>query len=151
MRVRESEFSVTVERHYGDDVSVIDAVPEALGRLFLNILSNVFFALHKSGSTNGQPTVSISTRKDGSFVEIRIADNGPGIPDQVQDRVFEPFFTTKPTGSGTGIAGSGTGLGLSMCYDIVTRGHGGTLDVESSEGNGATFIVRLPYEREKGV
>jgi signal transduction histidine kinase len=73
---------------------------------------------------------------DGT-IEIRIADNGPGIPNNVKKRIFEPFFTTKPTGSGTG-------LGLSMSYDIVTKGHGGSLDVVSEEGQGAIFVVRLP-------
>jgi two-component system NtrC family sensor kinase len=83
------------------------------------------------------PTVSVSTSRKGSNIEIQIADNGPGIPDDVKSKIFEPFFTTKPTGSGTG-------LGLSMSYDIITKGHGGSLEVESEPGKGATFIIRLP-------
>ena len=83
------------------------------------------------------PTVTVGTSMSGSLVEVRISDNGPGIPDHVKSKIFEPFFTTKPTGSGTG-------LGLSMSYDIVTKGHGGELDVISEPGAGATFIVRLP-------
>ena len=87
------------------------------------------------------PTITVSTSKfdgpDYAGTEIRISDNGPGIPEKVKGRIFEPFFTTKP-------AGSGTGLGLSMSYDIVTKGHGGSLVVESAEGEGATFTIRLP-------
>ena len=75
----------------------------------------------------------------GAGIEIRVSDNGPGIPAEVKDRIFEPFFTTKPTGSGTG-------LGLSLSYDIVTQGHGGTLTVETEEGAGATFVITLPHE-----
>ena len=80
----------------------------------------------------------MSTRALGNPVEIRVEDNGGGIPEAIRDRIFEPFFTTKPTGSGN------TGLGLSLSYEIVTQGHGGTLSVESEEGQGATFVVTLP-------
>jgi two-component system, NtrC family, sensor kinase len=83
------------------------------------------------------PTVSVSTRRAGEHVEIRVRDNGPGIPAEIRERIFEPFFTTKATGSGTG-------LGLSMSHDIVTQGHGGALEVESEIGKGAAFIVTLP-------
>ena len=83
------------------------------------------------------PTVTVSTPCTDDAVKIRISDNGPGIPSDIKDRIFEPFFTTKPTGSGTG-------LGLSLSYDIVTQGHGGTLTVESEEGQGATFIITIP-------
>jgi signal transduction histidine kinase len=81
--------------------------------------------------------VTVSTRQVDGHVEIRVSDNGPGIPSEIKEKIFEPFFTTKPTGSGTG-------LGLSLSYDIVTQGHGGTLTVERGEGSGATFIVTLP-------
>ena len=80
----------------------------------------------------------VGTRALGGRVEVRVQDNGPGIPEAIQARIFEPFFTTKPTGSGN------TGLGLSLSYEIVTQGHGGTLAVESEEGRGATFIITLP-------
>jgi signal transduction histidine kinase len=82
-------------------------------------------------------TTGLERSGDEAMAEIRISDNGPGMPDHVKARIFEPFFTTKPTGSGTG-------LGLSMSYDIVTKGNGGSLEVESEVGRGATFIVRLP-------
>lgn len=84
--------------------------------------------------------VTVSTRKKGNRVEIKIKDNGTGIPDAVRAKIFQPFFTTKPTGEGTG-------LGLSLAYDIITKGHGGSLDVISAEGEGTTFVIKLPYEK----
>jgi signal transduction histidine kinase len=103
----------------------------------MNLLGNAFDALREHGTVGSVPTVAVSTVRVDGMVEIKVVDNGPGIPPKVKAKIFEPFFTTKPTGSGTG-------LGLSMSYDIVTKGHGGTLDVVSEEGQGATFIVRLP-------
>ncbi len=108
--------------------------------MLLNLLGNAFDAVHEHAvSVNGQyePMVTVSTRQVEGKLEIRVSDNGPGIPAEIQDRIFEPFFTTKPTGTGTG-------LGLSLSYDIVTQGHGGRLTVESTEGEGATFVIALP-------
>lgn len=126
---------------FDDSVSKVSAVAQDIGRVVLNLCGNAFDALMASPvgarKSDGRPTVSVRTsRRDGS-VEIRIEDNGPGIPEDVRDKIFEPFFTTKPTGSGTG-------LGLSMSYDIVTKGHGGRLDLTSQIGRGATFVVTLP-------
>ncbi len=140
MRARDSDFNVTLNRNYAPGLPKLKIVPQDLGRVLINLLNNAFDALNDYTVKMGDdfhPTVAVSTAMLNGTVEIRIADNGPGIPDHVKKRIFEPFFTTKPTGSGTG-------LGLSMSYDIVTKGHGGSLDVESSEGNGATFVVRLP-------
>jgi signal transduction histidine kinase len=137
LEARGHGFTVVFERHFDDAVGKIDIVPQELGRVFMNLIGNAFDALKEHGASRGEPTVTVTTAKVGGNVEIRVADNGPGIPPKVKARIFEPFFTTKPTGSGTG-------LGLSMSYDIVTKGHGGSLDVESEEGKGATFIVRLP-------
>jgi len=125
----------------------------------LNLLTNAFYAVDekKNASTSSsqsagqapgqqyEPTVSISTIKIGNQVEIRVSDNGNGIPQKVLDKIFQPFFTTKPTGQGTG-------LGLSLSYDIVTKGHGGELKVEtkvanpgsSEKGEGTIFIITLP-------
>lgn len=86
------------------------------------------------------PRVKISTTRKGDHIEIRVSDNGPGVPADLQEKIFEPFFTTKPTGTGTG-------LGLSMSYDIVTQGHGGMVKVQSQKGKGATFIVTLPVDQ----
>ena len=141
IRARVPDFNTSIEKEYDDSVGEVEVIPQDMGRVFLNLLSNAFDALNENGEwemENGEgPTVTVSTIKAGSFIEIRIADNGPGIPDDVKSKIFEPFFTTKPTGSGTG-------LGLSMSYDIVTKSHGGSLDVESVEGEGATFIITLP-------
>jgi signal transduction histidine kinase len=137
MRARNSDFNATLKRDYDPSVGKIVMVPQDMGRVFLNLIGNAFDALDEHGARDGQPTVSVATSRRDGAVEIRISDNGPGVPDHVRSRIFEPFFTTKPTGKGTG-------LGLSMSYDIVTKGHGGTLDVVSETGNGATFVVRLP-------
>ena len=105
----------------------------------MNLINNAFYVVDekkKSGSENYEPTVSISTKKIGNKVEIKVTDNGNGIPQKVLDKIFQPFFTTKPTGQGTG-------LGLSLSYDIVTKGHGGELKVETKEGEGTTFIIVL--------
>jgi two-component system NtrC family sensor kinase len=117
-------------------------VPQEIGRVLLNLLSNAFDAVHEHAATvNGVyvPRVRVTTRRREGQVEIRVSDNGPGIPSEIREKIFEPFFTTKPTGSGTG-------LGLSLSYDIVTQGHGGTLSVESEAGQGAAFIVTLPTD-----
>ena len=141
VRARDAEFNATLKTELDGSVGAIDIVPQDIGRVFLNLIGNAFDALAVSGvggrKAGEGPTVTVSTTRIGSEVEIRIGDNGPGIPDHVKSKIFEPFFTTKPTGSGTG-------LGLSMSYDIVTKGHNGSLEVESVEGEGATFVVRLP-------
>lgn len=137
MRARNSDFNATLVRSYDEAVGNVVIVAQDMGRVFLNLLGNAFDALEEHGAPDGNPTVSVATERKDGIVEVRIGDNGPGIPDHVKARIFEPFFTTKPTGKGTG-------LGLSMSYDIVTKGHGGTLDVESEDGEGATFVVRLP-------
>ncbi len=139
-RAQMPELQVKIERSFAEGVHPLEIVPQEIGRVLLNLLGNAFDAVHAHVlSVNGQyePTVTVSTQRVGDAVEIRVADNGPGIPAEMREKIFEPFFTTKPTGSGTG-------LGLSMSYDIITQGHGGTLTVESEEGQGATFIVTLP-------
>ena len=134
------DLDVAIEKNLDVSTGSLTMIPQQIGRVLQNILSNALEAVYeKKQSLHGayEPKVSVSTSRRNGHVEIRIADNGMGIPDQVRDRVFEPFFTTKP-------AGSGTGLGLSLSYDIVTQGHGGTLTVESAEGEGATFTIVLP-------
>jgi len=140
MRARESSFNVTIEKDLDDAIPLVEIVTQDMGRVFLNILSNAFDAL--LGAESGRdPVVAVSTRLAPDAIEIRISDNGPGIPEHVRAKIFEPFFTTKPSGSGTG-------LGLSLAYDIVSHGHGGSLLVESQENGGATFVVRLPVRPE---
>ncbi|MGA7306582.1 MAG: HAMP domain-containing sensor histidine kinase, partial [Rhodothermales bacterium] len=130
MKAGEGEVEVVIERHFDESVGMVDVVPQDLGRVFMNLIGNAFDALKehglsdvaasaKSGAPNDSPKVTVSTSKADDAIEIRVTDNGPGIPEKIRARIFEPFFITKPTGSGTG-------LGLSMSYDIVTKGHGGT-------------------------
>ncbi|MGB4850767.1 MAG: ATP-binding protein, partial [Ignavibacteria bacterium] len=109
------------------------------GRVILNLITNAFYVVDekkKSGVENYEPTVSVSTKKIGDKVEVKVKDNGSGIPQKVLDKIFQPFFTTKPTGQGTG-------LGLSLSYDIV-KAHGGELRVETKEGEGSEFIISIP-------
>ena len=105
----------------------------------MNLITNAFYAVNekkKSATENYEPTVAVSTKKINDKLEIKVTDNGNGIPQKVLDKIFQPFFTTKPTGQGTG-------LGLSLAYDIV-KAHGGELKVETKEGEGSEFIIQLP-------
>ncbi|MCH7640491.1 MAG: HAMP domain-containing protein, partial [Bacteroidetes bacterium] len=139
MRASARDFNVTIEHDFDESVGKIVMAPREIGRVLLNLLANAFYAVHERALSDDSfsPTVLIRTLRDGTQVEIHVSDNGPGIDETLHERIFEPFFTTKP-------AGSGAGLGLSLSYDIVTQGHGGTLTVESEEGQGATFIISLP-------
>jgi signal transduction histidine kinase len=125
---------------FDDTIGTIDIVPQDIGRAILNLITNAFYVVDekkKSGVENYEPTVSVSTKKGDSTIEIRVTDNGNGIPESIINKIFEPFFTTKPTGKGTG-------LGLSMSYEIVTKSHAGDLRVDTKQGIGTTFIITLP-------
>ncbi|MFT5142575.1 MAG: signal transduction histidine kinase [Rhodothermales bacterium] len=135
MRARDDGFSTEMARDFSEDAGTLNVMPQELGRVILNLLNNSFDALR--GQKGGQVTVSTTKTSDG--VLIIIADNGPGIPEDIREKIFEPFFTTKATGEGTG-------LGLSLSYDIITKGHGGTLAVANNEGGGAAFTIGLPLE-----
>ena len=135
MRARDHGFQAEVERTFSDDAGTILAQPQELGRVLVNLLNNAFQALLTAGTTDA--IVNVATRRVGSSVEITISDNGPGIPVDIRSKIFEPFFTTKTTGEGTG-------LGLSLSYDIITKGHGGTMTVRESAQGGAEFVLTLP-------
>jgi predicted ATPase/signal transduction histidine kinase len=140
IRAQQRDLQVVIERDYDPSVGAVEMLPQEMGRVFVNLLNNAFYAVRdKQLKADGAytPSVSVSTRRQGDHVRILVRDNGPGIPPAVSNKIFVPFFTTKPPGSGTG-------LGLSMSYDIVVHGHRGMLAVESAEGGGATFIVTLP-------
>jgi signal transduction histidine kinase len=140
MRDKDKAFSAAIETHFDDGIRAINIVPQDVGRVLLNLFNNAFYAVQqKKKQLNGtyEPTVTVSTRKDAENIVIKVKDNGNGIPPNVTEKVFQPFFTTKPTGEGTG-------LGLSLSYDIITKGHGGNLRVSSKEGEGAEFVVELP-------
>jgi signal transduction histidine kinase/ligand-binding sensor domain-containing protein len=137
MRAREHGFQADVQRQLGDDVGSTEVLPQELGRVLLNLFNNAYYAVMMPGAGE-KPTVTVSTKRLGNGrIEIRVADNGPGIPAEVRDKIFEPFFTTKPTGEGTG-------LGLSLSHDIIVNGHGGTMRAEEAPGGGACFIIELP-------
>ena len=143
-RAQDKEFNVTLERDFAKESKPIEVVPQDVTRVFLNLFGNGFYAANKRRATAKQagfrPTIKVSTRDLGEAVEVRVRDNGIGIPSEVREKLFQPFFTTKPTGEGTG-------LGLSISYDIVTQQHGGTIEVESEPGNFTEFTVRLPRGR----
>ena len=111
-------------------------------RVFLNLFGNGFYATSKRRSETSDPkftpSLKVATRDLGAEIEIRVRDNGSGIPAEIREKLFQPFFTTKPTGEGTG-------LGLSISYDIVTQEHGGTIEVDSKVGEFTEFTVRLPH------
>jgi signal transduction histidine kinase len=139
-RAEKSGFNITLQRDLDPDAGLIDLYPQEITRVFLNLISNGFYAATKrkeAGEESFEPTLSASTKSLGNKVEIRIRDNGTGIPLEVKEKMFNPFFTTKP-------AGEGTGLGLSMSHDIVVKQHGGKIDVDTKPGVFTEFIITLP-------
>ena len=141
LRAKDNTFHVELKTDFDSGLGSVNVVPQELGRVLLNLFNNAFYAVQQrasQGEAGYQPTVSVSTKHQNGRVEIRVQDNGTGIPDAAKQKIFQPFFTTKPPGEGTG-------LGLSLSYDIVIKGHGGTLTVESSDGLGTTFLTTLPH------
>ncbi|HYM02213.1 MAG TPA: PAS-domain containing protein [Stellaceae bacterium] len=143
-RALDQNFNITLERDLDPSIGAIELVPQDMTRVFLNLCGNGFYAAgerrRSAGQSDFRPILKVTTRELGDAVEVRIRDNGIGIPPEIKDRLFQPFFTTKPTGEGTG-------LGLSISYDIVTQQHGGTIDVESRVGDFTEFTIRLPRNR----
>ncbi|MDI4236656.1 GAF domain-containing protein [Bradyrhizobium sp. Arg237L] len=139
-RAEKPQFNVTLRRDLDPDAGTIEVFPQEITRVLLNLISNGFYAVAKRGSENGpgfEPKVSASTLSRGEYVEIRIRDNGVGIPPEVKEKMFNPFFTTKPPGEGTG-------LGLSMSHDIIVKQHGGTINVKTEPGEFTEFTILLP-------
>jgi signal transduction histidine kinase len=139
-RAEKSGFNITLRRNLDPAAGMIDLYPQEITRVFLNLISNGFYAAAKrkeAGESGFEPVLSATTRNLGNGVEIRIRDNGTGIPLEVKEKMFNPFFTTKP-------AGEGTGLGLSMSHDIVVKQHGGKIDVDTEPGVFTEFIITLP-------
>jgi len=148
LRAKDSSFNAMMETHFDPDLPLVSVIPQDIGRVILNLINNAFYAVAersrstvtekaKLGIEDYQPLVKVTTKRMENTIEISIKDNGNGIPEAIKDKIFQPFFTTKPTGQGTG-------LGLSLAYDIVTKGHGGALEVESKDGIGSEFIIALP-------
>jgi two-component system, NtrC family, sensor kinase len=146
LRAKDKSFNAEFKTDFDESIGKINIVSQDLGRVLLNLFNNAFYAVNEKAklqATSYKPTVSVSTRhilstrgEGRGEVEICVTDNGNGIPQQIIDKIFQPFFTTKPTGSGTG-------LGLSLSYDII-KAHGGEIKVESIEGEGSEFIIKLP-------
>jgi signal transduction histidine kinase len=157
LRAKDKTFNAATKTDYDDSIGLIKVIPQDIGRVILNLITNAFYAVNERKnnlppSPKGEkeafpnqyePIVTITTKRlgpplgDGGKIEIRVADNGTGIPQKILDKIFQPFFTTKPTGQGTG-------LGLSLSYDIV-KAHGGELKVETKEGEGTEFIIQLSF------
>jgi signal transduction histidine kinase len=139
-RAKDKSFNAKFEINLDDSIGKMNVVPQEIGRVILNLINNAFYAVSEKKKQNlagYEPIVTVSTIKSNGNTEIKVQDNGNGIPQQSLDKIFQPFFTTKPTGQGTG-------LGLSLSYDIVTKGHGGELKVNTKEGEGTEFVIQLP-------
>ncbi len=152
MRAKYKDFNSDYELIADEHLPLINIVPQDMGRVLLNLINNAFYAVHQRNNmvetghalslptqTQYQPTVIISVQHINNQIVIAIKDNGTGMSEATKSKIFQPFFTTKPTGEGTG-------LGLSLAYDIITKGHGGTIEVESVAGEGTTFTVKLPIQ-----
>ncbi len=144
LRAKDKSFYASFKTDFDHSLGKVNVISQDIGRVVLNLLTNAFYVVNEKSSfakasadKSYEPTVTVSTKRIDDKVEIRVTDNGNGIPQKVLDKIFQPFFTTKPTGQGTG-------LGLSLSYDIVTKGHGGELTVETKAGEGSTFIISLP-------
>jgi signal transduction histidine kinase len=140
LRAKDKSFNSTMKTDFDESIGKINVLTQDLGRVILNLITNAFYAVtekKKQGIEKYEPTVFVSTKKEGNKVMIKIRDNGMGIPGKVREKIFQPFFTTKPTGEGTG-------LGLSMSYDIITKGHGGEISVTTQEGEYTEFSILLP-------
>ena len=150
LRAKDKSFNARFETSFDNSIGKVNVVAQDIGRVILNLINNAFYAVsekQKQASTNSpstgsgayayEPTVTVSTKKINGKVELRVTDNGNGVPQKILDKIFQPFFTTKPTGEGTG-------LGLSLSYDIITKGHGGEIRVNTKENKGTEFTIVLP-------
>ena len=143
LRAKNKSFNAIIETHFDPAIGKVNVVGQDISRVLLNLFNNAFYAVNQKRNTSEyayEPTVQVTTQKLNNRIEIRIKDNGTGIPEKVIEKIYQPFFTTKP-------AGEGTGLGLSLSYDIITKGHGGELRVDTAEGEGSEFIIELPVNQ----
>jgi signal transduction histidine kinase len=156
LRAKDKSFNADFKTYFDPNLTKVEVIPQDIGRVLLNLINNAFYACAErsrsavseknltgfknlSGLDEYKPTVTITTKNLGDKIEISIKDNGSGIPEEIKNKIFQPFFTTKPTGEGTG-------LGLSLSYDIITKGHGGELLVETKPGEGTAFIIQIPIK-----
>ncbi|MEP7229303.1 MAG: two-component regulator propeller domain-containing protein [Ginsengibacter sp.] len=140
LRAKDKSFNTTIQTNFDKGIEKINIVPQDIARALLNIINNAFYSVNEKKKKLGdayEPSVSVTTKKTKGQVEVRVKDNGFGIPQNIIDKIYQPFFTTKPTGQGTG-------LGLSLSYDVITKEHSGKIKVETTDGEGAEFIIYLP-------
>jgi len=140
LRAKDKGFNADLLTNFDEKLPKVNLVPQDIGRVMLNLFNNAFYAVNQKTKTAGadyKPEVSVSTSTENNHVVIKVKDNGTGMPDAIKAKIMQPFFTTKPTGEGTG-------LGLSLTYDMVVKGHGGTIQVNSKEGEGSEFIITIP-------
>jgi two-component system NtrC family sensor kinase len=144
-RAQDQSFNIMLERAFDPSLKPVELVPQDITRVFLNLFGNGFYAANQRARANSdtsfRPVLRVATRDDGDSIEVTVRDNGTGIPADIRDKLFQPLFTTKPTGEGTG-------LGLSISYDIITQQHGGTIAVDSQEGQFTEFTIRLPRHHD---
>ena len=139
LRAKDKSFNSSIHTDFDSGIDKVNIVPQDMGRVLLNLINNAFYAVSEKQklAPNGyEPTVTIATTINNGKVEIKVKDNGNGIPPEILAKIFQPFFTTKPSGQGTG-------LGLSLAYDIV-KAHGGEIKVDTKENEGTEFIITLP-------
>jgi len=144
LRAKDKNFNAEMVTHFDADVPKVNVSQRDIGRVMLNLFNNAFYAVNQKAKTAGadyKPEVSITTTLENGNLVIKVKDTGNGIPDAIKDKIMQPFFTTKPTGEGTG-------LGLSLSYDIVVKGHGGSIGVDTDEGEFTEFIITLPLNQE---
>ncbi|MGZ3873421.1 MAG: sensor histidine kinase [Mucilaginibacter sp.] len=140
LRAKDKSFNANLVTNFSEKLPVANMVPQDIGRVLLNLFNNAFYAVQQRQKTGGpdfKPTVELSTEINAKNILITVKDNGIGIPDAIKEKIMQPFFTTKPTGEGTG-------LGLSLSYDIIVKGHGGTIKIDSVENEYTQFVIQLP-------
>jgi two-component system NtrC family sensor kinase len=140
LRAKDKSFNANLVTNLADNLPLANMVPQDVGRVLLNLFNNAFYAVQQKQKTAGvafKPTVEVSTAAKGKTLEIKVKDNGIGIPDDIKEKIMQPFFTTKPSGEGTG-------LGLSLSYDIIVKGHQGKIDIATKEGQYTEFTISLP-------
>jgi two-component system NtrC family sensor kinase len=140
LRAKDKSFNAELVTHLDETLPKINVIQQDMVRVLLNLFNNAFYAVNQKSKTADQdykPEVSVNTSTENGRIIIKVKDNGIGIPEAIKEKIMQPFFTTKPTGEGTG-------LGLSLTYDMVVKGHGGSVQVESVVGDGSEFIIQLP-------
>jgi two-component system, NtrC family, sensor kinase len=140
LRAKDKSFNAELVTHLAEKLPMVPMIPQDIGRVLINLFNNAFYATQqkqKTAGANYKPTLEMTTALKDGLVEIKVKDNGTGIPDHIKDKIMQPFYTTKPTGEGTG-------LGLSMSYDIIVKGHSGKIDIDTKEGEFTEFTIKLP-------